>query len=81
VNPAVGAVLPQLPFVVGAYGIIWIVLFAYTVFIFTRVGRAEKQVSLLEEAMRRRGKLEAAEDAEAEQRASSTAGTAPAARD
>ena len=69
--------LPQLPLVVGAYGLIWVVLMAYMVFVFMRVGRAEKQVSLLEEAMRRRDKLAAAEKADAAERGSGTTGAAP----
>ena len=63
-NDAVRVVLPQLPFVIGAYGLLWIVLFGYTVWVYTRVTRVEKQVSVIEESVRRRDKLEAADAAE-----------------
>jgi len=63
-NDAVRTVLPMLPFVVGAYGILWIVLFGYMVWVYTRVTNVEKQVKVLEESVRRRDKLEAAEAAE-----------------
>ena len=57
-------VLPQLPFVIGAYGLLWIVLFGYVVWVYTRVTNVEKQVGVIEESVRRRDKLDAADAAE-----------------
>ena len=64
-NDAVRVVLPQLPFVIGAYGLLWVVLFGYIVWVYTRVVGVEKQVTAVEASVRRRDKLEAAEAAEA----------------
>jgi len=63
-NDAVRVVLPQLPFVIGAYGLLWVVLFGYIVWVYTRVTRIEKQVGVIEESVRRRDKLDAADAAE-----------------
>jgi CcmD family protein len=64
-NPDVVAVLPQLPFVVIAYGLIWLVLFGFVLFVYMRLSRTEKQVAIIEETVRRREKLDAADAAEA----------------
>jgi hypothetical protein len=63
-NDAVRVVLPQLPFVIAAYGLLWAVLFGFIVWVYTRVTRVEQQVAVIEESVRRRDKLEAAEAAE-----------------
>ncbi len=55
----------QWPLVVGAYGLIWIVLFGFVVFVYTRLTRVEKQVAIIESTVKRREKLDAAEAAEA----------------
>jgi hypothetical protein len=67
-NDAVRVVLPQLPFVIAAYGLLWAVLFGFIVWVYTRVTRVEQQVAVIEESVRRRDKLEAAEAAEAAER-------------
>jgi heme exporter protein CcmD len=63
-NDAVRVVLPQLPFVIMAYGLLWAVLFGFIVWVYTRVTRVEKEVAVIEASVRRRDKLEAAEAAE-----------------
>jgi CcmD family protein len=68
-NEAVVAVLPQMPFAVGAYGLIWIVLFGFMVFVYVRLSRIEKQISIIETTVKRRDKLDAADAAEAADKA------------
>jgi hypothetical protein len=75
-NDAVAAVLPQLPYAVGAYGLIWIVLFGFILFVYLRLSRVEKQIAIIEGTVKRREKLDAAEAAEA---AEKTAAAKPAA--
>ncbi len=72
-NPDVAAVLPQMPYVVGAYGLIWIVLFGFVLFVYMRLSRTEKQVAIIEETVRRREKLDAANAAEAAEAAEAAA--------
>jgi len=67
---SVRVVLPQAPFLIMGYGLLWIVLFGYMVWVYTRVTNVEKQVGVIEESVRRRDKLEAADAAEAAERAS-----------
>jgi CcmD family protein len=55
----------QWPLVVGAYGLIWVVLFGFMVFVYTRLSRVEKEIAVIEGTVKRREKLEAAEAAEA----------------
>ena len=54
-------VLPQLPFLVGGYALLWAVLFGYVIWVYTRLTKVEKQVRVLEESVRRRDKLDAAD--------------------
>jgi CcmD family protein len=68
-NDAVRTVLPMLPFVVGAYGLLWIVLFGYMVWVNSRLGRTEKEVAAVEAAVKRREKLDTAERIVAEEKA------------
>ena len=62
---AVRVVLPQAPFLIAGYGLLWAVLFGYIVWVYTRLLRVEKQVTVVESSVRRRDKLEAADAAEA----------------
>jgi hypothetical protein len=68
-NEAVTAVLPQMPYAVGAYGLIWLVLFGFIVFVYMRLSRVEKQIAIIEGSVKRREKLDAAEAAEAADKA------------
>ena len=47
-------VLPQAPFVIAAYGILWAALIVYVGMIFRRLGRIEREVSVVEESVARR---------------------------
>ena len=49
-----GLVIPAAPYVVGAYGIIWVALFGYVFAIANRVGRLEKEIDVVEAAVKRR---------------------------
>lgn len=42
-------VLPSMPYVIGAYVLIWIVLFVYVAIIVRGTKKAEKQIAALEE--------------------------------
>jgi CcmD family protein len=52
-----------------AYGLIWIVLFGFIVFVYTRLTRVEKEIAIVETTVKRREKLDAAEAAEAAEKA------------
>jgi CcmD family protein len=69
-NDAVRTVLPMLPFVVGAYGLLWVALFGYMVWVNARLGRTEKEVAAVEASVKRREKLDTAERIVAEEKAS-----------
>lgn len=45
-------VIPSAPFIIAAYGIIWVVLLVYVVMIARGLKRGEAQVSLLERQMK-----------------------------
>ena len=47
-------VAPQAPYVIGAYALIWVALLAYVALVFSRLKRVEKEIDVLEDAMRRR---------------------------
>lgn len=47
-------VLPQAPYVIAAYGILWIALVAYVAFVFKRLGGIEKQLVVVEEVLARK---------------------------
>ncbi len=48
------AVIPQAPFVIGAYGIIWIALLGFVGMVFNRLRRLDKEIAVLEESIKRR---------------------------
>ncbi|PKQ20986.1 MAG: hypothetical protein CVT66_01835 [Actinobacteria bacterium HGW-Actinobacteria-6] len=50
------AVIPQAPYVIGAYGIIWLGLLGFVFMVFNRIGRLEKELRVLEESVERRAK-------------------------
>lgn len=46
---------PSLPYVIGAYGVLWLGLMGYVGVTLSRLGKLEKQLALVEEAMAKRG--------------------------
>jgi len=48
-------VVPSLPYVLGAYGVLWLGLMVYVAVVMSRVGKLEKQLALVEEAFAKRG--------------------------
>lgn len=48
-------VVPSLPYVLGAYGVLWFGLMVYVSVTLTRLGRLERQLTLVEETMAKRG--------------------------
>lgn len=46
---------PSLPYVIGAYGILWLGLMTYVGVTLSRLGKLEKQLALVEEAVAKRG--------------------------
>ncbi len=48
-------VLKQWPLVAGAYSILWVALIVYIGMIMARLGRLEKEIQVLSEAVERRG--------------------------
>jgi CcmD family protein len=48
-------VVPSLPYVLGAYGVLWLGLMIYVAAVMSRVGKLEKQLALVEEAFSKRG--------------------------
>jgi CcmD family protein len=47
-------VVPSLPYVIGAYGILWLGLMVYVGLTLSRLGRLEKQLVLVEEEIQKR---------------------------
>ena len=47
-------VVGAIPYVLAAYGLLWLGLFGYITFVLLRLGGLEKQISLLESTMARR---------------------------
>lgn len=47
-------VSPSLPYVVGAYGVLWAGLIIYVSVVLSRLGKLEKHVTLVEEALAKR---------------------------
>ncbi len=47
-------VINAVPYVLAAYGLLWLGLFAYISFVLRRLGGLEKQLSVLESTMARR---------------------------
>jgi CcmD family protein len=48
-------VMPAAPYVLAAYGILWIGLFGYITVVLRRLGRIEAELRVVEEAVARRG--------------------------
>lgn len=48
-------VVPSMPYVLGAYGILWLGLMVYVGMTLGRIGKLEKQLALVEEALAKRG--------------------------
>lgn len=48
-------VVPQAPYVIGAYGILWLGLMVYVGVTLSRIGKLEKQLALVEDAFAKRG--------------------------
>ena len=48
-------VVPSLPYVLGAYGVLWLGLMIYVAAVMSRVGKLERQLALVEEAFSKRG--------------------------
>lgn len=48
-------VVPSLPYVIGAYGILWLGLMIYVGVTLNRLGKLEQQLALVEDAMEKRG--------------------------
>lgn len=46
---------PSLPYIIGAYGALWLGLMVYVGVSLSRVGKLEKQLALVEEALAKRG--------------------------
>ena len=47
-------VLPDAPFVVAAYGVLWIALIAYVTLVLSRLMKLEKEMHIVEESCARR---------------------------
>ncbi len=47
-------VVPSLPYVLGAYFVLWLGLMIYVAVVMSRVGKLEKQLALVEEAFSKR---------------------------
>lgn len=45
---------PSLPYIIGAYGALWLGLMVYVGITLSRVGKLEKQLALVEEAFSKR---------------------------
>jgi hypothetical protein len=48
-------VVPSMPYVLGAYGILWLGLMVYVGAALSRLGKLEKQLALVEDALAKRG--------------------------
>jgi CcmD family protein len=48
-------VVTAVPYVLAAYGLLWVGLFGYITFVLMRLGRLEKQLDVVEGSMARRG--------------------------
>jgi CcmD family protein len=47
-------VVPSLPYVIGAYGVLWLGLMVYVGLVLSRLNRLEKQLALVEDALAKR---------------------------
>ena len=50
-------VITAVPYVLAAYGLLWVGLFGYITIVLMRLGRLEKQLVVVEESLTRRGPL------------------------
>ncbi len=50
-------VLGAAPYVLAAYGLLWVGLFGYVAFLLVRVGGLEKRLGVIEDSVRRRSGL------------------------
>lgn len=48
-------VLPDAPYVVAAYGVLWVALIGYVSVVLSRLMKLEKEMQLVEEACARKG--------------------------
>jgi hypothetical protein len=48
-------VAPALPYVIGVYAVLWLGLMGYVAVALNRVGKLEKQLTLVEDALAKRG--------------------------
>jgi len=51
-------VMPQAPYVIAAYGLIWVGLLVYVGVVFSRLGKVRKEIAVVESAVKRREKTE-----------------------
>lgn len=49
------AVVPQAPYVIAAYALIWVALLGFVGMVFNRLRRMDKEIAVLEESLQRRG--------------------------
>jgi hypothetical protein len=50
-----GQVAPALPYVISVYALLWVGLMTYVGFALSRIGRLEKQLAVVEDALAKRG--------------------------
>lgn len=48
-------VVPSLPYVIGAYAVLWVGLMVYVSLVLSRLGKLERQLVLVEETVAKRG--------------------------
>lgn len=48
------AVVPSMPFIIGAYALVWVAILVYVLMIVMGFKKAEKQMAVLEEAIAER---------------------------
>jgi CcmD family protein len=48
-------VVPALPYVIGAYAVLWVGLMVYVSLVLSRLGKLERQLVLVEETVAKRG--------------------------
>jgi hypothetical protein len=53
-NEVYSTVAPAAPFIIGAYGLIWVTLVVFIGLAVRRVGRLERELEVLEDSMKRR---------------------------
>ena len=48
-------VAPSMPFIIGAYALVWVVLLVYVIFVMRGLKKTEAQMAVLEEALAEKG--------------------------